>query len=71
MESFDVIIVGAGPAGLLLAKELSKKHKVIILEKNKIGDTNKSWVSYKDILTEEIHNLIFKHHKIRIKDMYD
>ena len=24
-----------------------------------------------DILTEEIHNLLFKHHKIRIKDMYD
>ena len=24
----------------------------------------------KDILTEEIHNQLFKHHKIRIKDMY-
>ena len=48
MEQFDCIIVGAGPAGLLLAKELSKRHKVLILEKNKIGETNKNWATYKD-----------------------
>jgi flavin-dependent dehydrogenase len=48
MEFFDCIVIGAGPAGLLLAKELSKKHKVLILEKNRIGDTNKNWVTYKD-----------------------
>lgn len=48
MENYDVIVIGAGPAGLLIAKELSKKHKVLVLEKNKLGETNKSWVTYKD-----------------------
>lgn len=48
MKEFDVIIIGAGPAGLLLSKELSKKHKVLILEKNKIGETNKNWLTYRD-----------------------
>ena len=48
MEQFDCIIIGAGPAGLLLAKELSQKHKVLILEKNKSGETNKNWATYKD-----------------------
>jgi len=48
MEFYDIIIVGAGPAGLLLGKELSKKHKVLILEKNIIGETNKNWLTYKD-----------------------
>ena len=48
MKYFDCIIVGAGPAGLLLAKELSKMHKVLVIEKNKIGETNKNWLTYKD-----------------------
>ena len=48
MKNFDCIIIGAGPAGLLLAKELSKKHKVLVLEKNNIGETNKNWLTYKD-----------------------
>ncbi len=48
MDFYDVIIIGAGPAGLLLGKELSKNHRVLILEKNKIGETNKNWLTYKD-----------------------
>jgi len=47
-EEYDAIIIGAGPAGLLLGKELSKKHSILILEKKKIGETNKSWVTYED-----------------------
>lgn len=35
MESFDVIIVGAGPAGLKCAETLgNSKYKVLLLEKN-------------------------------------
>ncbi|MEM4755910.1 MAG: FAD-dependent monooxygenase [Candidatus Woesearchaeota archaeon] len=48
MEYYDVIIAGAGPAGLMLAKELSKKQTVLVLEKGELGKTNKSWLTYED-----------------------
>lgn len=48
MKEYDMIIIGAGPAGLLLGKELSKTHNILILEKNKIGETNKSWLTYEN-----------------------
>lgn len=40
MESYDVIIVGAGPAGLKCAEIISKNNKkVVVLEKDNIlGD---------------------------------
>jgi len=40
---FDVAIVGAGPAGLSLAAELSKTHLVALLEKERIRGTQKAW----------------------------
>lgn len=44
MEEYDVVIAGAGPAGLSTAIELSKKKvKVLLLEKGKIGDCEKVW----------------------------
>ncbi|MFH1642239.1 MAG: FAD-dependent monooxygenase [Nanoarchaeota archaeon] len=36
MKRFDVVIVGAGPAGLKAAEILAKHKKVIVLEKNKV-----------------------------------
>jgi geranylgeranyl reductase len=37
LEKYDVVIVGAGPAGLACAKELSKgNNSVLIIEKNKV-----------------------------------
>ncbi|MFH1133982.1 MAG: NAD(P)-binding protein [Nanoarchaeota archaeon] len=48
MPSYDAIIIGGGPAGLLLARNLSKKHSVLVLEKNRIGDTKRSWLTYED-----------------------
>lgn len=53
MEFYDVILIGAGPAGLLLGKELSRKHSVLVLEKNKVGDTNKNWLTYEDRWNKE------------------
>lgn len=36
MKNFDVIIVGAGTAGLMLARELSKsKKQVLVLDRKK------------------------------------
>lgn len=48
MEAFDVIIAGAGPAGLTAAVELSKEFKVLLLEKEKPGTTQATWYSYAD-----------------------
>lgn len=48
MEAFDVIIAGAGPAGLTAAVELSKEFKVLLLEKEKPGTTKATWYSYAD-----------------------
>jgi len=44
MENYDVVIIGAGPAGLFMAKELSKDFSVCVIEKNNVGETSKFWV---------------------------
>lgn len=41
---YDVIIVGAGPAGISIASELARQHKVLVLDgKKSIDDCTKSW----------------------------
>jgi len=48
MEKYDIIIAGAGPAGLTAAVELSKKFKILVIERRKPGTTTSTWYSYAD-----------------------
>ena len=41
--SADVVIVGAGPAGLAVASQLSQHHKVVVLERARRVRTRRSW----------------------------
>ncbi|MCP4239957.1 MAG: NAD(P)-binding protein [bacterium] len=47
-EAFDIIIAGAGPAGLSIAAELAAHHSVLIIEQKRPGTTAASWYSYRD-----------------------
>jgi flavin-dependent dehydrogenase len=44
-HSADVLVVGGGPAGLLLAGKLGDHLKVYLLERNRIGSTSKFWLT--------------------------
>lgn len=44
----EVVILGAGPAGLALATELSRSTQVCVLERAPIGQTTATWYSYGD-----------------------
>lgn len=48
MKRFDILIAGAGPAGLMLASELSKDFNVLVAEKEKAGTTTRAWYTFQD-----------------------
>ena len=48
METYDIIIAGAGPAGLTAAVELSRKFKILVIERREPGTTSSTWYSYAD-----------------------
>jgi len=48
MEKYDIIVAGAGPAGLTAAVELSRNYKVLVIERRKPGTTSSTWYSYAD-----------------------
>ena len=48
MESYDIIIAGAWPAGLTAAVELSKTFTILVIERREPGTTSSTWYSYAD-----------------------
>ncbi len=50
---YDVIIVGGGPAGLSVASELAKLYKVLVIEKGKIGHTDRSWFTPGEVMAKQ------------------
>lgn len=58
---FDVIIIGAGPVGLLFAKELAQVQKVLLIDKGKIPSIRKSWFVSRQWLTEAHLNKYIGH----------
>ncbi len=53
-DLFDFIIVGAGPAGLSIGAELSKKCRGLIIEKNKAGSTERFWFVPPNVIDEDV-----------------
>ncbi len=51
---YDVIIVGGGPAGLAVGSELSRDHAVLLIDKNVVGQTHKSWFVPLDVIDEKV-----------------
>lgn len=60
---YDVIIVGAGPAGLAVGSELAKTLKVLVIDrKKKMGQTTRSWFVPTFVMkhvTKDIHPYFF------------
>lgn len=50
---FDVIIAGGGPAGLAIAAELAARFRVLVLEKNIAGTTDRFWFVPPDVLDND------------------
>lgn len=51
-ETFDVIIIGGGPAGLSIGSELSARFRVLLLEKGVAGVTDRFWFVPPEVLDE-------------------
>jgi flavin-dependent dehydrogenase len=44
-EKVEILIVGGGPAGLLAASDLAKRHSVALIERGSLGETTKYWLT--------------------------
>lgn len=54
MKKYDAIIIGAGPAGLSVGSELSKKFKVLVIDKSTIGNSyqTRDWTTSRQYLEQ-------------------
>ncbi|MBI3071376.1 MAG: hypothetical protein HYY84_04530 [Deltaproteobacteria bacterium] len=48
MTSYDVVILGAGPAGMAVAAELAGHVRVLVIERGELARTHATWYSYAD-----------------------
>lgn len=48
MQPYDIIIAGAGPAGLTLAADLSRDFRVLVVEKGRAATTTRAWYTFQD-----------------------
>lgn len=44
-DDVEVLVVGGGPAGLLTAAYLAERHRVALIERGDLGETNKYWLT--------------------------
>lgn len=59
-QNFDIIVAGAGPAGLSVSAEMAKRgHRVLVLEKETAGLTKRSWFVPPFVLDEETRPFSF------------
>ncbi len=67
-KNFDIIIIGAGLSGLILANEIVKKNKkkILIIEKNKNLIVNKNWCFWNIPLNDFTDNFDHEWKKISI-----
>lgn len=72
-QDFDVIIAGAGIAGLLIASELSKKHSVLLLERTNRIPQNKYWLTKSDCIAanEDLKGCTDRHYEYMDFIAYD
>lgn len=47
---YDIIIIGAGPAGLSIGSELSKDFNILVIEKDREINTNRCWMVLPNII---------------------
>jgi lycopene beta-cyclase len=67
-KDFDIVIIGAGLSGLILANEIIKKNKkkILIIEKNKNLTVNKNWCFWNKPLNDFTENFDHEWKKISI-----
>lgn len=53
-QIYDVIIIGGGPAGLAVGSELSRQHRLLLIDKGTVGTTTKSWFVPLDVVDEQV-----------------
>lgn len=55
VADYEIAIIGGGPSGLLLASKLAPSRNVLLVERHRVGSTQKFWVSTEMRLSA--HNL--------------